>query len=122
MDLLLIVAGLALLGLAALRFGQDSRDLEGAAPWHSWRESALRSRAGVASPAEPLGIDLEAAYRLESLRVTAARERLLRPARPSTRPRAALGAHRAAVAWLGALLVRAGQRLQSYGRTAAPGW
>jgi hypothetical protein len=113
-ELLLIVAGLILLGLAAARFGQDSREPEAGAPWHSWRDSRAL--------ASPLGVDPEMAFRLGELHATAARERLLRPV--GTGPRAAwrLTAHRAVVAWLGASLVRVGERLQDYGRTAAPGW
>jgi hypothetical protein len=116
MDLLLIVAGLAALGLAARRFGQDSRDLDGAGPWHSWRELALRTPV----PADPLGVDVEATYRVEQLRATGARERLVRPAGRRSRSPAGAG-YRSAVGWLGAALVRVGERLQSYGRTA-PGW
>ena len=124
MELLLIVAGLVLLGLAAVRFGHDSRELGGAGPWHSWREAAARSRAGASALAlsDPSGLGAEAAFRVDELRLAAARERLLKPvgtAAPSIR---SAGAHRAAVAWLGAAMVRAGERLQSYGRTAAPGW
>jgi hypothetical protein len=124
MELLLIVAGLALLGLAAVRFGHDSRELDGAGPWHSWREVSARSRAGAGALAlpDPSGLDIEAAFRVDELRLAAARERLLKPAETTAPSIRSPSAHRAAVAWLGAAMVRAGERLQSYGRTAAPGW
>jgi hypothetical protein len=118
MELLLIVGGLALLGLASVRFGHDSRELEGAAPWHSWRDEVARGRAGV--PAQLDWTVVEAAYRSEELRLVAARERMVRPRRASVVR--GLGAHRAAIGWVGAAMVRAGERLQSYGRRAAPGW
>src|SRR5262245_45313107 len=112
--MLLIVAGLVLLGLAAARFGHDSREPVHGAPWHTWRDSLVLP--------SPVGVEPEAAWRLDALRASAARERLLHP-RPVGRPSApALGRHRAAAAWVGAALVRAGERLQDYGRAAAPGW
>src|SRR5438094_10549572 len=106
MELLLIVAGLSLLGLAAVRFGRDSRELDAAGSWHTWRDSC-------ALP-DPTGLDLETAYRLGELRATAARERLLRPAVTSASPVGLAAIHRTAVAWLGATLVRVGERLQAY--------
>jgi hypothetical protein len=114
MELLLIVVGLVLLGLAAARFGQDSREPgEVGAPWHTWRDAR-------ALP-DPAGLDVEATFRLEELRAVAARERLLRPAGTAALPVRQLSAHQAAVAWLGAALVRVGERLQGYGRAASSG-
>ena len=73
MELLLITAGLALLGVAAARFGQDSRELESGAPWHTWRDALALSG--------PVGVDPAAVLRVEEMRATGARERMLRPRR-----------------------------------------
>src|SRR5262245_8802194 len=105
MELFVIVAGMALLGLAALRYGQDSRDLDGAGPWHTWRDVARRNPIGASSAADPVGVELT--FRVRELHTTAAREALLR-SRPPAAVGAAVAPHRAAVAWLGAALVRLG--------------
>jgi hypothetical protein len=123
-ELLLIVGGLSLLALAASRYGQDSRALGEAGPWHTWRDLARRGQAGAVAPAipDPLGISLAVTLRADELRAEAARERLLRGPSPARRPAATVGRHRLAAARVGSALVRVGERLQSYGSAAAPGW
>ena len=124
MELLLIAFGMALFGLLAARYGHDSRDVGEAGPWHSWREASARSRAGAGRLAlhDPSGLAIVAAERAGELRLLAVQARLGRPSAPRKLAWPAAALLRGAAARAGAAMVRAGERLQEYGRTAAPGW
>jgi hypothetical protein len=123
-ELLLIAFGMALFGLLAARYGHDSRDVGEAGPWHSWREASARSRAGAGGRAlhDPSGLAIVAAQRGEELRLIAAQARLGRPLAATRVDWVGTGLLRGAASRAGAAMVRAGERLQEYGRTAAPGW
>jgi hypothetical protein len=118
MELVAFVGALAALGVLALCFGADSRDLAGGGPWHNWREAAATRGIAVASMVDPSGTGVEASHRVGELRATAARERLLR--RPAA-VRLGPAPHRAALGWAGARLVRVGRRLESYGEASRTG-
>lgn len=113
MEIVGIVGGLVALGVAAHFYGQDSRDRDPVGAWHTWRQAK-----GGNGMVDPIGVEVEARHRMDSLLASAAQEQLLsKPARP---PRSLpVPSHREAAAWLGTHLVRAGRRLQSYGRQPA---
>ena len=87
MELLAIVVGLVLVGVAAARYGRETRDLDATGTWHTWREDALRR--GLAGPgpvmADPLGVGLETALRVGELRADASRQLCQGPASPTSR-------------------------------------